>query len=120
MILAGPNSLLIAYAFPSGTLPADSIVLWTQNSVYDSNDALGLPVTLPHTNVTLQFLECSNTPVRQMGRVNASTRLLDPSSLYPTIHKRTSSWRAYQNMSNTGVLDQTSLLGGNYVSGGYG
>ncbi|KAJ7217259.1 hypothetical protein GGX14DRAFT_541785 [Mycena pura] len=112
--IPGPNSLLIVYSMPSDTLPADSIVLCTQNSVYDSNDALGSPVTLPHANVTLQFLECSNTRVRQMGRVNASTRLLDPSSLHPTIHKHTSAWRAYQNVSNTGVLDQTSLLGGNY------
>ncbi|KAJ7189508.1 hypothetical protein GGX14DRAFT_609220 [Mycena pura] len=98
------------------TIPADSIVLCTPNSVYDTNNALGSPVTPPDANVTLQFLQCSNTPVRQMGRVNASTRLLDPSSLSPTIHKHTSAWRAYQNISNTGVLDQTSLLGGNSYS----
>ncbi|KAJ7193131.1 hypothetical protein GGX14DRAFT_593206 [Mycena pura] len=106
-----PNYLLITYSNP---LRADSIVLSTQNYVYDSKEALGSPVTLLHPNVTLQFLECSNSPVRQMGRVNASTGLLDPSSLYPTIHKHTSAWREYQNVSNAGVLDQTSMLGGNY------
>ncbi|KAJ7192328.1 hypothetical protein GGX14DRAFT_595889 [Mycena pura] len=121
--IPGPNFLFIASiseTFPahtSGTLPADSIVLYTPNPVYDSNDASGSPVIqTPYANVTLQFLECSNTPVRQMGQVNASTRLLDPSSLYPTIHKHTSAWRAYQNMSKAGVQDQTSLLGGNFSS----
>ncbi|KAJ7229942.1 hypothetical protein GGX14DRAFT_581646 [Mycena pura] len=115
-IPAGPNSLLIApiTSVLLGALPTDSILLGTESLVYDSNDELGSPVTLPHANVTLQFLECSNTPVRQMGRVNASTRLLDPSSLHPTIHKHTSAWRAYH--SNAGVLDQTSLLGGNFYS----
>ncbi|KAJ7192333.1 hypothetical protein GGX14DRAFT_595902 [Mycena pura] len=115
--MPGANYLLIASISDpdtSGTLPADSIVLCTQISVYDSNDALGSPVTVPHDNRTFQFLECSNTPTRQIGRVNASTRLLDPTSLYPTIQKHSSAWRAYQNVSNPGVLDQTSMLGGGY------
>ncbi|KAJ7210691.1 hypothetical protein GGX14DRAFT_394336 [Mycena pura] len=97
----------------SNPLDTDSIILMTQNAVHDSNDALGSPVTFPHSNTTFQFLQCSNTPVPQIGLVNASSRLLDPSSLHPTIYKHTSAWRAHQNVSR--APNQTSMLEGTYI-----
>ncbi|KAF8186116.1 hypothetical protein K438DRAFT_1936834 [Mycena galopus ATCC 62051] len=92
--------------------PTDSIILVTQNPVHDSHENLGSPVHLPPSNVTSQFIQCSNSLVSQLGRVDARSRLIIPNSLDPQIHKNTSVWKPYQKISSTVIPDDSSLLEG--------
>ncbi|KAF8193156.1 hypothetical protein K438DRAFT_1829199 [Mycena galopus ATCC 62051] len=110
--LPDPNTILIGNS--AFALPTDSIILYTQNSVYDSDGGLGSPVPLPSSNVTLQFIQCSNSLVPQMGQVDAGSRLVIPNSLYPTIQKHNSTWQAYSTISSMKIQDEKSLLEGDY------
>ncbi|KAJ6474834.1 hypothetical protein C8R45DRAFT_1010680 [Mycena sanguinolenta] len=94
---------------------APSIILYTQNPVYDSLGNLGSPVNLPSSNITVQFLQCSNALVPQLGEVDASTKVIIRNSLSPPIYKNTSIWTTYQKVSSAaGVSGETSLLEGDY------
>jgi hypothetical protein len=92
-------------------LPADSIILFTQNPVSDSSGIMGPSVTLPGLNVSLQFLQCSKSLVSQTGEVNASRQII-PNSLSPSIYKHNSTWQAYNPILKT----DNSMLQGDSVS----
>ncbi|KAF7377889.1 hypothetical protein MSAN_00212600 [Mycena sanguinolenta] len=97
-----PNTILISNGGLTNIISEDgnrndSIILYTKSPVYDTDGNLGSPVTLPHSNNTLQLL-----------------RVLVPNSLSPTIQKRSSKWRAYKNIESTATQDESSLLEGNY------
>lgn len=96
-------------------LPTDSIILYTQNSVFDSNDKIGPSVNLPHSNVTFQFLQCSNSLVSQIGQVDAGSKPVIPSLLYPTIRKQNSTWQAYNSFPRMSTRNVTSLLDQNNI-----
>ncbi|KAJ7364540.1 hypothetical protein DFH08DRAFT_1016976 [Mycena albidolilacea] len=107
-----PNTILIAHL--EQELPTDPIILYTQNSVADSHGKLGSPVTLPHSNVTLQFIQCFKSLVHQMGRVDPGSRKIMLGSLYPPIDKSNSTWQAYNTNLRTVIEDKSSILEGDY------
>ncbi|KAF7378111.1 hypothetical protein MSAN_00235300 [Mycena sanguinolenta] len=116
-----PGNILILNSNLLGGLPADSmktnadsVILFTQNPVYDSDGNLGSPVTIPLSNLTMQFLQCSNTLVAQTGQVDTGSRSIIPNSLYPAIKKSSSKWRPYTSVSAAGKQDESSLLEGKY------
>ncbi|KAJ7875789.1 hypothetical protein B0H13DRAFT_1893953 [Mycena leptocephala] len=117
--LPDPDTILIAQPGLEGDLPTNSIIITTQNSVSDSNSNMGFLMTLPHSNVTLQFLQCYQSLVPQVGRVDIGSQQLIPHSLYPPIHKHNSTWQAHNTISKTRTHDKALLLEGDYVSSGH-
>jgi hypothetical protein len=122
MFLTGPEAIVIADQGLEKQIPIDSIILYTQNSVYDSDGMRGPSVTmadplgtppLSNINVTLQFLRCSKSLVSQIGRADTGSKSIIYNSLIPRIQKQNSTWAPY---SSTQSANSTSLVGGDYVS----
>jgi hypothetical protein len=69
-------------------------------------------VTIPNSNVTLQFLQCSKSLVSQVGVVDSSTKLIVPGSLLPILQKEDSTWPSYtfpQNDNNSSLVEGDSV-----------
>ncbi|KAJ7331076.1 hypothetical protein DFH08DRAFT_940256 [Mycena albidolilacea] len=107
-----PDKTLEKIVNPKLEVPADSIILYTQNPISDTNGKIGHAVKLPNLNVTLQFLQCSDSVVLQMGKVDTGSRKIIPNSLHPTVYKNHSSWRSYNPFPK--AANSTSLLEGDY------
>ncbi|KAJ6481908.1 hypothetical protein C8R45DRAFT_1076052 [Mycena sanguinolenta] len=110
-----PNTILLATNI-DGDLPGDSIILFTQNPVYDSSNAQsGFRVPVPESDATLQFIRCYKSLVFQVGQVDAGSRLLVPDSLSPPIKKTSSGWQAYDVIRKmVAIQDNPSMLGEDY------
>ncbi|KAJ7452646.1 hypothetical protein FB451DRAFT_1282765, partial [Mycena latifolia] len=84
-----------------------SLVLYSTNSVLDSDGNTGFPLALsppmgPNSTVfALQFLQCSQSLVVQSGEVDPESGLILPASLTPNIHKSSSRWDTYTAPKST-------------------
>ncbi|KAJ7618234.1 hypothetical protein B0H17DRAFT_1152369 [Mycena rosella] len=106
----------VAYdADPQNITLWNSLIVYTANTVIDSDGNTGFPVHLinatgPNSSVTdIQFLQCSKHSVPQYGQVDSKTGNIISSSLQPTIFKNHSKWSEYvepsRNNSNQSMLD---------------
>lgn len=79
-----------------------SIVVYTANTVLDSEGNKGFPVSLvnatgANSSITdIQFLQCSKHVVPQVGRVDSQSGKIIPGSLQPSIIKNHSTWYEYE------------------------
>lgn len=94
-------------------LAEDSIIVYTQNSVLDSESKTGPQVVL-NANVSLQFIQCSKSLVTQTAQVNIDSGVIVPESLNPTIQKTHSKWQTYDTLQRS--ANGTTLLASDYVS----
>ncbi|KAJ6475437.1 hypothetical protein C8R45DRAFT_1159470 [Mycena sanguinolenta] len=110
----GPDTVMIAniYTTEPAQLPSNSIILYTDNPVSDSQGNSKPTIALSKFNVSLQFLQCSLSLVSQTGEINLGTRNLNPNSLQPTVNKNHSIWKSSRPASNS--IHSKSLVGGDY------
>ncbi|KAJ7690286.1 hypothetical protein B0H14DRAFT_2652463 [Mycena olivaceomarginata] len=90
----GPNVILIHRFSP--TIQLDSIVLYTENPIFDSYGTRQPSVTIPNSNV---------------GVVDSSTKLIVPGSLLPILQKENSTWPSYtfpQNDNSSSLVEGDS------------
>ncbi|KAJ7610615.1 hypothetical protein DFH06DRAFT_1485488 [Mycena polygramma] len=119
---SGPNILTTqALLLGSAAEPASgswpSMILYTTNKVMDSAGDAGLPIELhppmgPNSTVSeLQILQCSRSLITQDAEVDPYSRLIIPSSLKPALHKTSSKWTPYEQLSpNTTNSNLTSVI----------
>jgi hypothetical protein len=93
----------------------NSIILYTQNPIFDSEGKMGPLMILPDSNVTLQFLQCFRSLVPQIGQVDAGSKTIIPNSLHPMLYENHSTWKSFNEISQT-ANNPTSLVEGDYVS----
>ncbi|KAJ7080252.1 hypothetical protein C8R44DRAFT_862910 [Mycena epipterygia] len=105
--LEGNNIVIIAPI----ALAEDSIIVYTQNSVVDSESNTGPQVVL-NSNVSLQFIQCSKSLVTQTAQVNIDSRAIIPESLNPIIQKTHSKWQTYDTLPRP--ANGTTLLASDY------
>ncbi|KAJ7019086.1 hypothetical protein C8F04DRAFT_353328 [Mycena alexandri] len=108
----GSNTIVIANQLSSGIdieLPTNSIILYTQSLISDSHGTIGPSMTVPQSNVTVQFLQCTRSLVSQTGQVDTGSRSIIPDSLSPVIQKKNSTWARYQSPQ---AANSTSLVEG--------
>ncbi|KAJ7929724.1 hypothetical protein B0H13DRAFT_1859447 [Mycena leptocephala] len=89
----------------------DSIILYTQNSVLDSEGNTGFRMNL-NSDVSLQFIQCSKSLVSQIATVSINSGVILSNSLEPKIQKAYSIWQSYDSLPKT--INGTTLLESNY------
>ncbi|KAJ7868157.1 hypothetical protein B0H13DRAFT_1897248 [Mycena leptocephala] len=108
-----PGTDVILIANNEDELPLNSIILYTQNPIFDSEGRMGPLMILPDSNVTLQFLQCFRSLVPQIGQVDAGSKTIIPNSLHPMLYKNHSTWKSFNEISQT-ANNPTSLVEGDY------
>jgi hypothetical protein len=92
----------------------ESIIIYTTLKIVDS-EGLQPPsmVNEARNTIDLNIIQCAKSLVNQSGIVDTQSRKLNPSSLYPNIHKVYSQWDILSSVNST--PGDSTLIGGNSV-----
>jgi hypothetical protein len=92
----------------------ESIIIYTTLKIVDS-EGLQPPsmVNEARNTINLNIIQCAKSLVNQSGIVDTQSRKLNPSSLYPNIHKVYSQWDILSSVNST--PGDSTLIGGNSV-----